>query len=599
MNTKQTSRKWYSYLLVCKEVVEAIEGTFGGQKIPLIPVYDTYFFHFDYINSLPPGKGTGVEYITVEEKYDTAISALTELANCKNHHSFPEKTILSFAIGKSDIRVVIYKSLNTPRLQNMESSVIFSRALATNHDYIFLPTPEDALLILFAKTFENLGLFFNPDIYAKIDILGTQPVFSWQRFWYYAHDYNLEAFAAYLLLLYKRQKNYSFHIPRWYLLAKILASPWMQQFYIPFPSTMKKIVFHLPFKQNLLHYCLLIIYRRTLYLLILKIRKIYSHAIQYFAHNEIVQAENAAFQNIAQAVISDVKQYQLDKSYDESFLFSTTTGLWLLHDNSIQRLTIGSCYGITRDNERWFLSQRVGNFSRIISFRLVIPQSRDTPSIKDTKVELAGLSLNIHQIDLIDNLLYLVDTIKNRIIIVHKGHKKKIIYPNHLKKQWCPSERNNHFNSLYITNDLAYVVAHNGFIKPKINSQIYVLTRTNYRVKEIINIDSQDAHNIVYFKKDLMYCDSGRGLLIHGDKPFFSDPKHFLRGLAITRKSIVLGGSQIIERSKRAMSDSVLWFLDYSGTPQSCLSLAKIGQVHDLRALSFDLGLSASWKNVQ
>lgn len=597
MNTLPTKREWGCILLLCKEVVDNLEQHLTKLEIPYMPINGSYFCHIDQFEKIPPSRLFEVDFIIEEKNYEKVIDSLDDLENCSKVLDSEYKSIFSYRIGKSDIRVDIYRKINCPGDYEIKAEQIFKRGLRENTSYAVLPSTEDATLLLFCKTFQNISLFFDKALFAKIDLIRSASEFSWEKLWAYAREYRVEKFATYLLLIYERDRKIHISIPERYFYSLLLSTMIFQTVYIITPQLKKKLFFKLPFVKNPIKYLLIKSYTIPKRKLINIIKNGFSNVMEKIAKPVIITAENTAFQNFSFSALENAKEYKLTTNFNERFIISTTTGLWILKDDTVKKITIGSSYGITRIGKRWYASQRVGRFSRIISFRFDLSKSQ--PVMRDIHIEHTGLPLNIHQIDSYNKKLFIIDTLKNRILYSNRKRKIKRIYPNKLMKSNYPADKNNHFNSVYITNEYIYVLAHNSWLKPPKPSQIYVLHISNYKNYKIIETTAQEAHNIVLFNNELVYCDSKGGKLIWGNSCIFTDKKHFLRGLALTKDMIVVGGSQIIERDKRAFSDSVIWFLDYKGNVKRSIELKKIGQINEIRAIDFDYGLSESWKNEQ
>ncbi len=88
-------------------------------------------------------------------------------------------------------------------------------------------------------------------------------------------------------------------------------------------------------------------------------------------------------------------------------------GLLLFDGPRITRLFRGrDFYGISHHAGRWYAFQRYAGNGRIISFRI------ERHRAVDARTELAGLSRGVHQIDFIDGSLWVVDTYRDRVLVV-------------------------------------------------------------------------------------------------------------------------------------------------------------------------------------
>lgn len=305
--------------------------------------------------------------------------------------------------------------------------------------------------------------------------------------------------------------------------------------------------------------------------------------------------ENNIFERVSNTVLDKYLNFSLYGSIEDSFIIGTSTGILILHNNQISRLLVGSTYGITRSNDLWYTCQQTGRYKRIISFKLENVDSGFGCS--DINANIIGLSPGVHQIDYFDDILYITDTYNNRIIIIKK--KKKYFYPNGKLKNGRSSHNYNHFNSIFINDNKLYLIAHNESSKTKRMSEIYIYDLCNndsIKLSSIITTKLKDAHNIVLFKGQLMYCNSADGSIMIGENIFFKNKDYLTRGLSLTEKYVVVGGSGFARRESRFSTDSIIWFLDHSGKELARVELKSIGQVYEIRCLNKDYGLSSDSK---
>jgi len=597
MSKLPTPQEWGCKQLLYKEVVDILVRHFISSNIPCMPINGAYYYQTDQFNQIPPSRLFAIDFIVQEDDFDVVIDSFERVQECIKLLDLDHKSVLSYTLGKYDIKVDIYKKVLCPGGGVVESEKLFSRGRKCGLAGVVLPAPEDVILLLFCKQFHYSEILLDSALFAKSALLFSDHTFSWERFRGYAGEYNLVKYAVYLILLYNRHEKENVSVPGHSIQALILATPFLQLIYKITPQFLRKLFFKVPFVPHPTRYLLHKLFRKITQQIFNRLKNGYAALLKRAAKKVIIEAENASIQNFSQSILENAKCYTLDTSFSEQFIISTTTGLWILIKDRVQQIAIGACYGITRIKNRWYSSQRVGNYSRIISFRVNF--TSDIPLMVDVRIEYTGLSLNIHQIDSFDNELFFIETLKNRIGYIDIKGKRKWVYPNRDMKSNTPAQDNNHFNSLYITKDYVYVLAHNGWLKPKRNSQIYVLHKSNYRNHAILEIDSQEAHNIIFYEDELIYCDSKGGKLIWGKKDIFTDEKYFLRGLAISKENIIIGGSEILERSKRTFSDGVIWFLDHNGSIKESIALPKIGQIHEIRSFDHDYGLSEVWRNEQ
>jgi hypothetical protein len=270
------------------------------------------------------------------------------------------------------------------------------------------------------------------------------------------------------------------------------------------------------------------------------------------------------------------------------FLAGTQSGLLYVEEGRAWRLHGGSVYGIASngDPRRWYVFQRIPrSFGRLLEVDLE----------EGTARSLAGfLSTGVHQLDVVDGRLVVMDTYGNGIVhYSERGKRLQSVYPSGPVTKGRSSANYRHFNSLFAAPDAVYVVAHNQSAKTGRDSEIFVLDR-GWQPQRVIPTESGSAHNVAEIDGVLWHCDSRGGRLVVGREPVFQEPGLFTRGLAVNRAHVLVGGSQITEREQRGRTDGEVVVLDRAFEPLGRLRFSRSGGVQEIRFLQGDLAMSST-----
>lgn len=283
-------------------------------------------------------------------------------------------------------------------------------------------------------------------------------------------------------------------------------------------------------------------------------------------------------------------RFRGDISPEVSFLAGCTGGLLYYTNGRLVRLLKGKHYGVTSYRGRWYVYRKVDRWlGQLLSFRL------EDQVMVDLRLERSFLPRTIHQIDVIHDRLYAVNTLNSILqfaftpeglrpvgeIIINGSLPEGKASPN-----YC------HVNSIYGADQSIYLVYHNTTTKSQRPSQVAVFDM-NFQQQQIIEINGIDAHNVFRHGNRLVYCDSGRGLLVWGDRVIRAEK--MTRGLAISDELILLGGSTFAERAARSNTAGTVYFLKYSDLSLlGSLEIPSAGGVQELRFVDRpDYGLSA------
>lgn len=253
---------------------------------------------------------------------------------------------------------------------------------------------------------------------------------------------------------------------------------------------------------------------------------------------------------------------------------------------------IGGYYGITRRGDRWYVYHRVAATGRVISFRL------EGRRAVDARTELSGLSRSVHQIDFIDDDLWVVDTYDNRVLVVPaaalgRGWRRaaRVLYPNGVLASGVSSENYSHFNSVYGWGGTVCLVAHNETTKTQRRSELFLLDRDGQVIGRQ-DLGGSCCHNVARLDGEWVTCCSWEGTVTLGGREVLSLGS-FTRGLALGPDFHVIGASGIeSRRAARDLSRSRIVITDRSFAPLATISLRHT-QVQEVRRVDVDdLGLS-------
>lgn len=293
----------------------------------------------------------------------------------------------------------------------------------------------------------------------------------------------------------------------------------------------------------------------------------------------------------------------IEKSISE-LIFSTSTGVYIYIPTQKKLLKIlsGKYYGLTKWKD-WWIATRSNNkgyrdhlenhrISDLIQFKL-----NATYKITEWRNIIFGIPGEIHQIDVRDDILYLPHTDFNQLLYLDLNllnSEKLPISPRNalLKSIEITSNLSSHINSIFITSQNNYLIAHNFTMYTKKLSELIILDKN--LAQKTIQLHAHSAHNIIKIAKDLFYCDSNNKQLYKNKEAIFEGSK-LLRGLSITDNKIYVGGSDIcFEHRLRYSSNPSIYILkrsDYSLIHE--VEFRNLGDLYEIRQLK-DLDYSLS-----
>jgi hypothetical protein len=269
-------------------------------------------------------------------------------------------------------------------------------------------------------------------------------------------------------------------------------------------------------------------------------------------------------------------------------LVAAGRGLYLLRDGRVRVLARGRFYGLAHDQAAHYAycSHPRGSGGSIYRFAL------DAGRISASRRLFSGLSRGVHQIDVVDDRLLVCDSYRNELVVLdRRGGLRRRVHPLGRLSSGRDSANYGHLNSVHAVEDRVYVLAHNETYKTGRRSEILVLDRERLTVRDRIPDVGACAHNVVARDGLFLVCDSLGGALTNHGRVVFK-PSTFTRGLAVGDDLVLLGGSVYSERGVRLAADVFVYVLDRRFEHLGTLTIKDAGQVHDIRMLGTDYGVS-------
>ena len=210
-----------------------------------------------------------------------------------------------------------------------------------------------------------------------------------------------------------------------------------------------------------------------------------------------------------------------------------------------------------------------------------------------TKKIIVKNLLDLHQITVFKNFIFLTETGKNRIQVLNSLNSKIEFFIN------IGNIRNdlNHINAIHIDKNFLYVGLNNGHVKNEFKNAQLIKIPVEQLLKlksfdalnpnNLINLDGvYHTHDIEEFEDDFLISSSNLGKIFSlNKKKFIIDVKPWTRGIAIGSNQIFLGKSGMGKRKLRHSRyyDGEIIILNKSNFSFiKKIIIPKIGQLNDI-----------------
>jgi hypothetical protein len=255
------------------------------------------------------------------------------------------------------------------------------------------------------------------------------------------------------------------------------------------------------------------------------------------------------------------------------FIYSTTSGIYRHTNGHTKTISSGDYFGITKFEELWLVANRSDCSIELYDFDFKL------------KNKIYGLvTKHTHQIDVIDDMLHIVNTDQNSILITDLNFDKKTkVFPNGIARRgddnFC------HFNSVYCSKNFIFVMAHNLGEETQKNSELYFLDKS-YNVKKKLNLGCFSCHNIICKDKKTYICYSKQGTIKKNKESLFVKNGFFTRGLSISNDLIIYGFNKVSKEPFGRFGKISI------NTKNKEFILTTADPVNEIRQINYDFGLS-------
>lgn len=244
---------------------------------------------------------------------------------------------------------------------------------------------------------------------------------------------------------------------------------------------------------------------------------------------------------------------------------ATRRGIFVINKRQWLKVCSGTFFGLTVYNnyiyafESCDLPDADVNTTRGRLIRLTL----DNTTIVNAEVLLKGLSNGCHQIDFVGENICILDTYKQRVLVVAPTFDSYTVkYPLPPVKAYDWAGGYAHLNSFIALDDSIYLLAHGGANATRRPSEL-IVTDLDWNVKYKEVLPGVGCHNVVVLEDGtILICDSlGGGISTH--TRFIRKIDNMMtRGLSVDQDEVVVGVSQFVDRRRRSAAFGRVIFLD-------------------------------------
>lgn len=276
-----------------------------------------------------------------------------------------------------------------------------------------------------------------------------------------------------------------------------------------------------------------------------------------------------------------------------SHLVATRNGLFAVNEQRYVRIAHGSFYGLSLREDSVFAFEACDLAGLPTRRGRIVELERTGNRFATARVMIDGLDNGCHQIDFIDGRLAILDSQRQRILLLNEERTAlEPVYPLGALVERAWSKGYVHINSLAQIGDHVLVLLHNGAAYTGRPSEVAMF---DLRWREIgrWQLPGEGCHNIVVLENGrVLSCGSAAGEIIDLDGVLAKLTNWMTRGLSVDATTIVVGASKFSARRGRETTAGTVMFLDRDYQLRTTIELP--GAPTEIRRLDgCDLGLSS------
>jgi hypothetical protein len=242
-------------------------------------------------------------------------------------------------------------------------------------------------------------------------------------------------------------------------------------------------------------------------------------------------------------------------------------------DGKVERIAWGSFFGIRRHGGFVYAFEACDRTSNPSAMGRIVRFCLRNKRMKDPQVLVRGLDNNCHQIAIIGEVLHVVDTANQQVLLFTLAGNPIATKPVHPSLEELEGENYRHVNSIASIGGRIGLLLHNGGSNRDRPSELAWID-DDWNIAERQVLPGQACHDIVADKDGrIWHCGSRVGELITGDGLRVKVSPMFTRGLALAESGFVVGYSQVGTRADRQTLAGGVLFLDRAYAVRADLAL--------------------------
>lgn len=223
LNPDSKKRAWIFRQLQLGNALRHLDNIFSTFGIPYMPIKGAYLLSASLAGSIPVRTMVDIDLLVQPHHFNETITKLT------GHPLFtigpPDPWFFEqpFTIhnGKHDIQLELHHQLNREERFHLPTVDLFKRGHHRSNVCIH-PSAEDALTILICHSLVHSGYGLVKSLWDEIEVLSSDPTFSWSRFFTLFGTTGIEPYGFALLRQYASRKQTDIPVPSKYRWADIL-----------------------------------------------------------------------------------------------------------------------------------------------------------------------------------------------------------------------------------------------------------------------------------------------------------------------------------------------------------------------------------------
>jgi hypothetical protein len=247
-NSSITKTKNWTYLqVIYSTAIEELNKDFSYLSINFMPIKGAYLIATGLAEHIKTREMLDIDILVHPQDFNRVVNYFFSHSKAIPVQNYwPFEFSFLYNLGKAFIYVELHNQINYPERFILPPADLFLRAIKTNN-FMVLPSPEDALLIVLCHTLVHIPFEINKTLFDEIYLISNQNNFCWQKFLTLTKNTKISQFIFMILFMYSKKKNLKLPFINISAFSRLILFMLNKNIFYSLPFLIRRILIDIPF----------------------------------------------------------------------------------------------------------------------------------------------------------------------------------------------------------------------------------------------------------------------------------------------------------------------------------------------------------------